>query len=83
MIPFKIHFVHTLRRLHQLYIFTSIFVQPLRIGHIIIGLYRAARETGQFQVPMPKAQDNKPKKDQQQPLAVPPPRDVYLNENQA
>ena len=72
VIPFKVHFVHILRRLRQLYIFTSIFVQPLYIGHIIIGLYRAARETGQFQVPVPKAQDNKPKKDQQQPLAVPP-----------
>ena len=64
-------------------IFTGIFVQPLHIGHIIIGLYWAARKTGQFQVPVPKAQDNKPKKDQQQPLAVPPPRDVYLDENQA
>ena len=83
VIPFKIHFVHISRRLCQLYIFTGIFVQPLRIGHITIGLYWAAHETRQFQVPMPKAQDNKPKKDQQQPLAVPPPRDVYLDENQA
>ena len=65
VIPFKIHFVHILRRLHQVYIFTGIFVQPLHIRHIIIGLYRAARETGQFQVPVPKAQDNKPKKDRQ------------------
>ena len=65
VIPFKIHFVHILRRLHQLYIFTGIFVQPLHIGHIIIKLYRAARKTGQFQAPMSKAQDNKPKKDQQ------------------
>ena len=65
MIPFKIHFVHILWRLRQLYIFTGIFVQPLHIGHIVIGLYWAARETGQFQVPVPKAQDNKPKKDQQ------------------
>ena len=73
MIPFKVHFVHILWRLHQLYIFTGIFVQPLRIGHIIIGLYRAVHKTGQFQEPMPKAQDNKPRKDQQQPLAVPPP----------
>ena len=73
VMPFKIHFVHILRRLHQLYIFTGIFVQPLHIGHIIIGLYRAARETRQFQAPMPKAQNNKPKKDQQQPLAIPPP----------
>ena len=61
VIPFKIHFVHILRNLRHLYIFTGIFVQPLRIEHIIIGLYRAARETGQLQVPVPKAQDNKPK----------------------
>ena len=65
MIPFKIHFVHILWRLRQLYIFTGIFVQPLRIGHIIIGLYWAACETGQFQAPVPKAQDNKTKKDRQ------------------
>ena len=65
VIPFKVHFVHILWNLHQLYIFTGISVQPLCIGHIIIGLYRAACETGQFQVPMPKTQDNKPKKDQQ------------------
>ena len=83
MIPFKIRFVHILQNLCQLYIFTSIFVQPLCIGHIIIGLYRAAHETGQFQVPMPKAQDNKPKKYQQQPLSVLLPQDMYLNENQA
>ena len=53
------------------------------IGYIIIGLYLAARETGQFQVPMPKAQDNKPKTDQQQPLAIPLPQDKYLDGNQA
>ena len=83
VIPFKIHFVYILWNLGQLYIFTGIFVQPLRIGHIIIGLYRAARETGQFQVPVPKAQDNKFKKYRQQPLSVLLPRGVYLNENQA
>ena len=58
-IPFKIHFAHILWNLHQLYIFVSIFVQPLHIGHIIIGLYRATHETGQFQVPAPKTQDKK------------------------
>ena len=73
VIPFKIHFVYILWNLHQLYTFISIFVQPLHIGHIIIGLYWPARETGQFQVPVPKAQDNKPKKYQQQPLSVLPP----------
>ena len=65
MILFKIHFVHILWRLHQVYIFTDIFVQPLHIEHIIIGLYQAAHETRQFQAPVPKAQDNKPKKDRQ------------------
>ena len=82
-IPFKIHFAHILQNLCQLYIFISIFVQPLHIGHIIIGLYRAARETGQFQVPAPKAQDKKLKRHQIRPLSVLPPRDMYLNENQA
>ena len=65
VIPFKVHFVHILRRLRQLYTFTGIFVQPLHIGQIIIGLYQAAHETRQFQAPVPKAQDNKPQKDQQ------------------
>ena len=84
MIPFKIHFAHILRNLCQLYIFTGISVQPLHIGHIIIiGLYQAARETGQFQAPASKAQDNKLKKYQQQPLFVSPPRDMYLSGNQA
>ena len=48
VIPFKIHFAHILWNLCQLYIFTGIFVQLLHIGHIVIGLYRAAREMGQF-----------------------------------
>ena len=59
--------------LTPIYIFVSIFVQPLRIGHIIIGLYQAARKTGQFQVPDPKAQDKKVKKYQIRPLLVSPP----------
>ena len=72
-IPFKIHFAHTLWNLCQSHIFVGIFVQPLRIGHIIIGLYWAARETGQFQAPMPKTQDKKLKQHQIQPLSVLPP----------
>ena len=82
MIPFKIHFVRILWNLRQLYIFNGIFVQFLRLGHIIIGLYQAPRETGQFQAPMPKAQDNKPKKYRQQPLSISLPRDIYLDEYQ-
>ena len=58
-IPFKIHFAHILWNLHQLHIFVSIFVQPLHIGHIIIGLYRAAYKAGQFQAPSPKTQAKK------------------------
>ena len=69
-IPFKIHFAHILRNLHQLYIFVGIFVQPLHIGHIIIGLYWAAREKGQFQALVPKAQDKKLKKHQIRPLSL-------------
>ena len=55
VIPFKVHFVHILWRLHQLYTFPDIFVQLFRIGKIIIRLYWAACETGQFQVPVPIA----------------------------
>ena len=73
VIPFKIHFAHILRNLCQLYIFTGIFVQPLHIGHIVIRLYWAAHETGQFQAPTSKAQENKLKKYLQQPLFVSPP----------
>ena len=72
-IPFKIHFTHILRSLCQLYTFVGILVQPLCIGHIIIGLYWAAHETGQFQVPAPKTQDKKFKKHQIRPLSVLPP----------
>ena len=58
-IPFKMHFAHILQNLHQLYILISIFVQPLHIGRIILGLYWATHETGQFQAPAPKTQAKK------------------------
>ena len=82
-IPFKTYFVHILQNLCQLYTFVSIFIQPLHIGHIIFGLYRAARETGQFQAPMPKTQDKKLQKQQIRSLLVLLPQDVYLKEDQA
>ena len=72
-IPFKIHFAHILWNLHQSHIFVGIFVQPLHIEHIIIGLYWAAHETGQFLVPAPKTQDKKLKQHQIWPLSVLPP----------
>ena len=72
-IPFKIHFAHILWNLRQLHILIGIFVQPLCIGHIILGLYWATRETGQFQVPAPKTQAKKLKPHQIQLLSVLPP----------
>ena len=63
-IPFKIHFAHILWNLCKLYIFVGIFVQPLCIGHIIIGHYWEACETGQFQAPAPRTQVKKLKKHQ-------------------
>ena len=65
VIPPKAHFALILWKLPQLYTFTGIFVQLFHIGNIIIGLYRAARECGHFQAPVPKTQDNKRSKDQQ------------------
>ena len=72
-IPFKTYFIHILRNLHQLYILISIFLQPLCIGHNIIGLYWVACEAEQFQVPMPKTQEKKLKKHQIRSLSVLPP----------
>ena len=83
MIPFKTYFIYILWNLHQLYVLVSIFLQPLCIGHKIIGLYRAAREAGKFQVLTPKTQEKKLERHQIQLLLVLPPRDVYIKENQA
>ena len=41
-------------------------------------MYRAARECGHFQVPVPKSQKDKCAQDQQLLLSVPPPKDEYL-----
>ena len=83
VVPFKTHFIYILWNLCQLYILVGIFLQPLCIGHKIIGLYRAAHEVGKFQVPVPKTQEKKLKRHQIQLLSVSPPRDVYFKENQA
>ena len=45
-------------------------------------MYRAARECGHFQVPVPKTQDYNQVKDQHRPLSVPLPIDKYLEETQ-
>ena len=72
-IPFKTYFIYILRNLRQLYVLVSIFLQPLCIGHKIIGLYWAAREAGKFQAPTPKTQEKKLKRHQIRLLSVLPP----------
>ena len=82
-VPFKTYFMYILWNLCQLYVLISIFLQPLCIGHKIIGLYQAAHEAGKFQAPMPKTQEKKLKRHQIRLLLVSPPQDVYFKENQA
>ena len=69
-VPFKTYFIYILWNIHQLYILIGIFLQPLCIGHKIIGLYRAAHEAGKFQAPTPKTQEKKLKRHQIQLLLV-------------
>ena len=63
-VPFKTYFIYILWNLCQLYVLVGIFLQPLCIGHKIIGLYQAAREADKFQVPTPKTQEKKLKRHQ-------------------
>ena len=72
-VPFKTYFIYILQNLCQLYVLIDIFLQPLCIGHKIIGLYWAAQEVDKFQVPMPKTQEKKLKRHQIQLLLVSPP----------
>ena len=82
-VPFKTYFIYILRNLRQLYILVSIFLQPLCIGHNIIGLYQIAHKAGKFQAPIPKTQEKKLKRHQIRLLLVSLPQDVYFKENQA
>ena len=82
-VPFKTYFIYILQNLCQLYVLVGIFLQPLCIGHKIIGLYQAAHEIGKFQAPMPRTQEKKFKRHQIRLLSVSLPRDVYFKENQA
>ena len=61
-VPFKTYFIYILWNLFQLYVLVGIFLQPLCIGHKIVGLYQAAREVGKFQAPVPKTQEKKLKR---------------------
>ena len=83
VVPFKTYFIYILWNLRQLYVRVGIFLQPLCIGHKIIGLYRATCEAAKFQVPMPRTQEKKFKRHQIRLLSVSPPQDVYFKENQA
>ena len=82
VVPFRVHFTDISRKLFRLHIFTGIFVKILCIWNITIGLYRAARECGHFQAPMPKLQKDKCAQDQQRLQSVSPPKDKYLEEAQ-
>ena len=82
-IPFKTYFIYILRNLCQLYVLIGIFLQPLCLGHKIIGLYRAAHKAGKFKASMPKTQEKKLKRHQTRLLSVSLPQDVYFKENQA
>ena len=73
MVLFKTYFIYILQNLRQIYVLVGIFLQPLCIGHKIIGLYQAAREAGKFQAPAPKAQEKKLKRHQIQLFSVSPP----------
>ena len=81
--PFKTYFIYIVWNLRQLYVLVGIFLQPLCIGHKIIGLYRTAREAAKFQEPAPKTQQKKLKRHHIPLLTVLPPQDVYFKENQA
>ena len=81
VVPFKTYFIYILWNLCQLYVLVGIFLQPLCIGHKIIGLYRAAHEAGKFQVPAPKTQEKKLKRHQIRSLLVLLPQDVYFRES--
>ena len=82
VVPFRVHFVDISWKLLHTNIFTGIFVKTFCVWNIIIGLYRAARECGHFQVPTPKLQKDKHAKDQQLLQSVLPPKDEYLEEAQ-
>ena len=69
-IPFKTYFIYILWNLRQLYVPVSIFLQPLCIGHKIIGLYWADHEAGKFQVPVPNTQEKKLKRHQIRLLSI-------------
>ena len=82
VVPFRVHFVDISWKLLRLHIFTGIFVKAFCAWNIIIRLYRAARECGHFQAPVPKLQKDKCAQDQQLLQSVSPPKDKYLEEAQ-
>ena len=82
VVPFRVHFVDISWKLLHLHIFTGIFIKTFCAWNIIIGLYWAALECGNFQAPVPKLQKDKRAQDQQLLQSVSPPKDHYLEEAQ-
>ena len=82
VVPFRVHFIDISWKLLCLHLFTGIFMKTFCVWNIIIRLYRAARECGHVQVPMPKLQKDKCAQDQQLLQSVPPPKEEYLEEAQ-
>ena len=81
VIPFKVHFAHILWKLPQLYIFTSILYN-LFVSETLLSDCTGQPMNVDIFRSRPKTQENKCAKDQQRSLAVPPPKDKYLEEDQ-
>ena len=82
VVPVRVHFIDTLRKLFHLNIFTGIFAKTLCIWNIILRLYRAARDCRHSQVSVQKLQKEKCTQDQQPLQSTSPPKDEYLKETQ-
>ena len=80
LVPFWVQLVTGCDNLHKLHcfnIFTGVFVKTFCIWNIITGLYQVARQSGDFQAPVPKIKRDKCELNQQ-PLQSAPPIDEYI-----
>ena len=81
VVPFWVQLVtscDTLCKSHCFNIFTSVFVKLFCIWNIITGLYWVARQSGHFQVPVPKIRRDKCELNQQPLQSAPPLIDEYI-----
>ena len=80
LVPFRVQLVTGCDNLHKLHcfnIFTGVFVKIFCIWNIITGLYWVARQSGHFQVAVPKIKRDKCELNQQ-PLQSAPPIYEYI-----